>query len=128
MTRNPYVTIVLLATLATACSRPASTTDATNVQPGAAGAMSQGGAARTHRFAKILETLNLSDAQKDKIRAIMADARAKSKDADPETRKANFKAAFAQIDTILSPDQRTQLHAKLQSMRRNQETPAGSTQ
>ena len=81
-----------------------------------------------HRFAKVLESLNLSEDEKQKIRAIMADAREKSRNADPETRRANFKAAFAQIDAILTPDQRTQLHAKLQAMRHNQETPQPATQ
>ena len=119
---------LLLAAALCACSRGPSAGDTTNVAPGAPGAMSQGGPQRMHRFAKVLESLNLNEDEKQKIRAIMADAREKSRNADPETRRANFKAAFAQIDAILTPDQRTQLHAKLQAMRHNQETPQPATQ
>jgi Spy/CpxP family protein refolding chaperone len=71
-----------------------------------------------HRMAEALMSLGLSDTQKNQIRGIMADARAKNQNADQDTRRANYKAAFAKIDTVLTPDQRTRLHAKLDAMRK----------
>jgi Spy/CpxP family protein refolding chaperone len=68
-----------------------------------------------------LMSLGLSDAQKQQIRGFVADARAKSQNADPDTRRANYKAAFAKIDTILTPDQRTRFHAKLDQLRKERE-------
>jgi Spy/CpxP family protein refolding chaperone len=47
----------------------------------------------------------------------MSAARKQSAGADQATRRANFQAAMAKIDTILTPDQRTKLHAKLDQMR-----------
>jgi Spy/CpxP family protein refolding chaperone len=69
-------------------------------------------------MAEALMSLGLSDTQKNQIRGIMADARAKNQNADQDTRRANYKAAFAKIDTVLTPDQRTRLHAKLDAMRK----------
>jgi hypothetical protein len=73
-----------------------------------------------HLMAKALMSVGLSDAQKAKIRSLVSDTRAKNHDADPATRRANWKNAFAKIDTVLSPDQRTRLHAKLDQMRKEQ--------
>jgi Spy/CpxP family protein refolding chaperone len=116
-------TLALLAALAIAgCSHSAdtSTTGAGDnaAQPGSAGAMSQGGAARMHRFGRILKSLNLTPAQEDQIKTIMADARKKNETApDPQTKGANMRAAIAQIDQILTPAQRTEFDAKMQAMR-----------
>ncbi len=123
--------LVLLATLAVAsCSHSADSSGSADnaVQPGSAGAMSQGGPARMHRFQRVLESLNLTDAQKTQIKQIMADTRAKNTDADPETRKSNFKDAMAKIDTVLTPEQRTEFHAKMQAMRRPPASDASSPQ
>jgi hypothetical protein len=73
-----------------------------------------------HLMAQALMSVGLSDAQKAKIRSLVSDTRAKNHDADPATRRANWKNAFAKIDTLLSPDQRTRLHAKLDQMRKDQ--------
>jgi hypothetical protein len=73
-----------------------------------------------HLMASALMSVGLSDAQKAKIRSLVSDTRAKNHDADPATRRANWKNAFAKIDTMLSPDQRTRLHAKLDQMRKEQ--------
>ena len=70
-----------------------------------------------HRMAEALMGLGLSDAQKAQVRDIMSAARKQSAGADQATRRANFQAAMAKIDTILTPDQRTKLHAKLDQMR-----------
>lgn len=112
--------LVLLATLAVAaCSHSTDSSTATDnpAQAGSAGAMSQGGPARLARFERVLDSLNLTDAQKTQIKQLMTDARAKSQGADRETRRKNFTEAIAKIDPILTPDQRTEFHAKLQAMR-----------
>ncbi len=74
-----------------------------------------------HLMAQALMSLGLSDAQKQQIRGIMADTRAKNQNVDPETKRANYKAAFAKIDTVLTPDQRTRLHAKMDQMRKERD-------
>jgi Spy/CpxP family protein refolding chaperone len=130
--------LALVCTMA-ACSRQQSTTDdssqgAAPAASGAAGAMggqgamSQNGRERMHRFAAALATLNLSEDQKDKIRAIMADARAKSKGVDQATRRANFQAALAQVDQVLTPDQRAKFHAEIPAFHQGAPTPAAATQ
>jgi len=80
-----------------------------------------------HRMAQALASLGLSDSQKAQIRDIMSDARKNSAGADPATRRANFQAAIAKIDTVLTPDQRTKLHAKLAQMR-SERPPSASPQ
>jgi|HubBroStandDraft_2_1064218.scaffolds.fasta_scaffold88443_2 Spy/CpxP family protein refolding chaperone len=115
-------TLALLAALAIAgCSHSADTSTGAGdnaAQPGSAGAMSQGGAARMHRFARVLKSLNLTPAQEDQIKTIMADARKKNETApDTQTKRDNMKAAIAQIHEILTPAQRTEFDAKMQAMR-----------
>jgi Spy/CpxP family protein refolding chaperone len=87
--------------------------------PGANGPNANGG----RRFGRILLSLGLSDVQKSQIRDLMKAARAKNQSVtDPQVKRANMRAAFAQIDQVLTPDQRTQLHAKLQAARKQQQT------
>jgi Spy/CpxP family protein refolding chaperone len=74
-------------------------------------------------MAQALASLGLSAAQKEQIRAIMSAARKQNADADPTTRRANFQAAFAKIDGVLTPAQRTKLHAML---KRPEPTPPPS--
>ncbi len=83
---------------------------------------------RGQRFGKMLLALNLSDDQKNKIRSIMAGARAKSKNlTDRDAKRATMKAAFAEIDTVLTPEQRTKLHAQMAAARAQREgTPTHS--
>ncbi len=73
------------------------------------------------RFGQVLMTLNLSDQQKAKIRALMQSTRQQNQNADRETRRANMQAAFKKIDAILTPAQRQKLHAKLDAMRKERE-------
>jgi len=66
------------------------------------------------KFGKMLLTLNLSDAQKDQIRSIMQSTRDQNKNVtDPEVKRANFKAAFGKIETVLTKAQVTKLHAEI---------------
>ncbi|HYZ16508.1 MAG TPA: hypothetical protein VE591_08910 [Candidatus Acidoferrum sp.] len=84
--------------------------------PGA-GEGAQGGQNRG-RLGKVLVTLGLSDAQKTRIREIMKDARAKNQGVtDPQIRRTNMRAAFAQVEAVLTPSQRDDLHKKMQAMR-----------
>ncbi len=78
---------------------------------GGAAAGAPGGSPANGRrwMAKALASLGLSDDQKTRIRAIMSATRKENAGADPATRRANFKAAFAKIDDVLTPDQRTKL-------------------
>jgi Spy/CpxP family protein refolding chaperone len=65
------------------------------------------------RFAKMLMSLNLNDDQKNRIRSIMADARAKTKTmTDIQAKRDTMRGAFGKIETVLTPAQRTKLHAE----------------
>lgn len=71
------------------------------------------------RMGQMLMSLNLSDDQKQRIRAIMADARNQNADVtDRDQRRANMKGALAKVDTVLTPAQRTEWHAKMEAGRR----------
>jgi Spy/CpxP family protein refolding chaperone len=75
---------------------------------------------RGARFGQLLLSLNLSDAQKAKIRGIMQAARDKNKNVtDSEQRRANYRAAFAQVEEVLTPAQRSELHAKIEANRKH---------
>jgi Spy/CpxP family protein refolding chaperone len=83
----------------------------------------QGG--RGNRMGKMLMSLNLSDAQKTQIRAIIADARKQNQSVtDRDQKRANMKAAYAKVETVLTPAQRTELHAKMEAMHQQQQDPA----
>jgi len=82
-------------------------------------AQDQAPAANHHRRNPMfvaLRKLNLSDQQKQQIRDAMKQSRAANRDADDATRKANRQKLRAQIDGILTPDQRAQLRTELQQM------------
>jgi Spy/CpxP family protein refolding chaperone len=62
------------------------------------------------RFGEMLAKLGLSDAQKAQIKGIMKSARDQNQNVtDPEQRRANFRAAFAKVETVLTPAQRDKL-------------------
>lgn len=89
-------------------------------QPGPGGPQGggPGGAAGRERFAKMLQSLNLTDDQKNKIRAIMADARAKMKTlTDPQQKRDTMRAAFAKIPTVLTPAQAAKMKAEAEAYR-----------
>ena len=69
-------------------------------------------------------SLNLSDAQKTQIRSIMADTRKQNENVtDRDQRRANYKAAMTKVEAVLTPAQRTELHAKLDAMRQPNDAP-----
>jgi Spy/CpxP family protein refolding chaperone len=73
----------------------------------------QGYAKGRQQFAKMLMSLNLSDGQKNQIRSIMADARAKSEAlTDPQAKRQTMGAAFKNIEAVLTPAQKDKLHAE----------------
>jgi Spy/CpxP family protein refolding chaperone len=61
----------------------------------------------------MLMSLNLNGDQKNRIRSIMADARAKAKTmTDIQAKRDTMRGAFGKIETVLTPAQRTKLHAE----------------
>jgi Spy/CpxP family protein refolding chaperone len=85
-----------------------------------------GAAGGRQRFAKMLMGLDLSDDQKNKIRSIMVDARAKSKAlTDIQAKRDTMRAAFTQIETVLTPAQRTKLHAERDALKAQRASEAG---
>jgi Spy/CpxP family protein refolding chaperone len=90
---------------------------AAQAAPGPGGGQSaQGFAKGRQRFAKMLMSLNLSDGQKNQIRSIMADARAKSKAlTDPQAKRESMRGAFKNIEAVLTPAQKIKLHAEQQA-------------
>jgi Spy/CpxP family protein refolding chaperone len=72
------------------------------------------------RMGQVLMSLGLSDAQKQQIRDIVADARKKNQGVtDRDQRRATMKAAFAKVDTVLTPAQRDSFHKQMQAMRQH---------
>ncbi len=77
------------------------------------------------RMGQLLMALDLSDQQKSQIREIIGDARKQNQTVtDRDARRANMKAAYAKIDSVLTPAQRTQFHTKLDAMRQTSGTRA----
>jgi Spy/CpxP family protein refolding chaperone len=73
----------------------------------------QGYAKGRQQFAKMLMSLNLSDGQKNQIRSIMAAARSKSRTlTDPQAKRQTMSGAFKNIEAVLTPAQKTKLHAE----------------
>jgi Spy/CpxP family protein refolding chaperone len=88
--------------------------------PGAPGA-SGGRAGGRRLMAKALASVGLSSDQKMQIRSIMKATRAENVDADPETKRANYKAAMVKVEAVLTPDQLTAFHAKMAELRSDQQ-------
>jgi Spy/CpxP family protein refolding chaperone len=66
----------------------------------------------------MLMSLNLNDAQKGQIKTIMANARAKSKTlTDMQAKRDNMREAFKNVEAVLTPAQKTKLHAERDAMR-----------
>jgi Spy/CpxP family protein refolding chaperone len=125
---NPLVATLALAlfgtagTLGSAALGTAPAAFAQTAPQGAPG--TQGGHGK--RMGQILLGLGLNDKQKDQIRGIMAAARKQNEGVtDRDVRRANFKKATEQIDTVLTPAQRKQFHDKMAAMR--QQYQAGQT-
>jgi Spy/CpxP family protein refolding chaperone len=119
--------------LAAAFMLPLAATAQTVPPPGAAAppAAQQGQQRPNHRrhrrspYLHAMRGLHLSDAQRQQIAGILKSSRAASKGADAQTRRANMQAMRRQIDGILTPDQRTQLQAKVAQARRHFAQPNG---
>ena len=108
---SALLVLPLAAGAQTAPPPPAAAAPQTAPAPGAPHHHSGG------RYMRALRTLGLSDAQKQQIRSAIVATRQANQNADPDTIKANRKALRAQIDGVLTPDQRAQLRAKLQAER-----------
>jgi Spy/CpxP family protein refolding chaperone len=73
-------------------------------------------------YMRAMRTLGLSAAQNQQIQAAMQQSRQANQNADPATRKANRAKLHAQIEGILTPDQRTRLQAALAQQRQQRRT------
>jgi Spy/CpxP family protein refolding chaperone len=75
------------------------------------------------RFAKMLLSLQppLTDDQKNRIRAIMADARSKARAlTDPQAKRETMRGAFDKIRTVLTPAQQAKMKAEFDASRARQ--------
>ena len=69
---------------------------------------------------KMLSELNLTADQQSKIDGYVAASKtANANRTDPQVRHANMKALRDQIVSVLTPDQKTQLEAKMKAARQN---------
>ena len=85
---------------------------AAQASPGPGGG-SQGYGKGRQQFAKMLQTLDLSDGQKNQIRSIMEAARAKNKTlTDPQAKRQTMSGAFKNIEAVLTPAQKSKLDAE----------------
>jgi Spy/CpxP family protein refolding chaperone len=118
------------AALAVACALPAVAFAQTAPAPAAPLASPAPGTHRHHHghrggYMRVLNTLGLSDGQKQQIQSVVQQSRQANQTADPATRKANRAKLRAQIDAILTPDQRTRLQAALAQQRAQRRTMQG---
>jgi Spy/CpxP family protein refolding chaperone len=122
LTALAAVTLALTAFTAGDLARGLVAPAAAQAQPGS-GAPQGGGpggaAAGRERFAKMLQSLNLTDDQKNKIRAIMADTRAKMKTlTDPQQKRDLMRDAFGKkIPAVLTPAQAAKMKAESEAFR-----------
>jgi Spy/CpxP family protein refolding chaperone len=80
-------------------------------------------AGQRQRFGQMLLSLKLSDAQKSQIRSIIADARQKNQSVtDPQVKRANMRAAYAQVRTVLTPAQQAKLQSEMAAARAERES------
>jgi Spy/CpxP family protein refolding chaperone len=129
MTRpNSILTSLSTATLAlalfagagTAGTAILGTAPAAGAQEVQSQSQSQGpGGGHGQRMGQILMSLNLSDAQKARIKAIVAEARKQNQGVeDRAVKRANMKKAYDQVATVLTPAQAKEFHAKMDAMRK----------
>ena len=86
-----------------------------------------GGSQHGQRMGQILLSLNLSESQKNRIRDLRsAMIKENAGVTDREQKRANFKKFQAQLDTILTPAQDKEFHAKWDAMRKQYQSQQGS--
>jgi Spy/CpxP family protein refolding chaperone len=94
------------------------TLPAASAQDAPAAGAPPAGAQRGQRFGQMLLGLNLSDAQKTEIRQIIATARAQNQSVtDPQVKRSNMRAAYAKVQTVLTPAQRAKLQSEMAATR-----------
>lgn len=121
LTALAAVTLALTAFTAGDLARGLIAPAAAQAQPGSGAPQGggPGGTAGRDRMAKMLESLNLTDDQKNKIRAIMADTRAKMKTlTDPQQKRDLMRDAFGKkIPAVLTPAQQAKMKAEFEASR-----------
>ncbi|QUD86621.1 MdtA/MuxA family multidrug efflux RND transporter periplasmic adaptor subunit [Phenylobacterium montanum] len=99
-------------------------------QAASSGAGAPGGGRGGARFQAMMDQLDLTPDQKEKIRPILSDMRQKAMAAgpDPEARRAAMKEAMPKIEAILTPEQKTKFEALRAQMRGGGGQGAGAQQ
>jgi Spy/CpxP family protein refolding chaperone len=64
-----------------------------------------------------LHSVNLTADQRAQIKSLAKQTRADNQNADPATKRANIQKLRAQIDGLLTPDQRSQFQAAIAAQR-----------
>ncbi len=119
--RIPTALVALTLTLGigAAMIAPAAAQDAPAAQ-----ANNHGG----NRMGQLLMSLGLSDDQKTKIRTMREDlAKQNEGVTDPMQRRANMRAAFANIDKILTPEQDAKFKTEMAAMQARRSADTTST-
>jgi len=118
-----------LATVGCGSSHPADAQATTaQAQPGSPGPGGAPGArAGGRRLGQVLQSLGLSDDQKEQIRKIMQDARTQARaETDPDKRRTILRGAFAKVQDVLTPAQRDAFKAKMQALRNSSGAAGGA--
>lgn len=113
MFRHHLGALALLALCALPLASSAQTLPAPGAVAPAPPAQQQRHHHRHNGYLQAMQSLHLSDAQKQQIAGFLKSARTANKGADRQTRRANMLAMRKQIDGVLSNDQRSQLRANL---------------
>jgi Spy/CpxP family protein refolding chaperone len=124
--RHHLGALALLAAFATPLAACAQTAPAPAPGAAAPAPQTQHRHHRRNGYMRAMRSLNLTDAQKQQIAAIVKNSRAAAKAADQQTRRANALAMRKQIEGVLTDTQRTQLQAQLARNRRPGAKPSGS--
>jgi Spy/CpxP family protein refolding chaperone len=74
-------------------------------------------------FMRVLHTLDLSPSQWQQIEDAVAQTRLANRNADESIRRLNRERLHAQIEAILTPEQRAQFQAELQKQRQQSQRP-----
>jgi Spy/CpxP family protein refolding chaperone len=113
-----------LHSLAAAAAIALSISGFTAITTAPAAAQAAPGAGHGQRYGQMLMSLGLSDAQKASIRGIIANARKQNQTVtDPQVKRANMKAAFDQVRTVLTPAQRAKLASEVQAAKAQANAP-----
>jgi Spy/CpxP family protein refolding chaperone len=110
----PSLRILSIAALVAGLFAPAAVFAQQTPLPVPAGSAAPGHRHHGSRWMHAIRSLNLSASQQRQIQDAVAQTRQANRNADQQTRRANRQKLHAQIEAILTPDQRAQLKSQLQ--------------